>query len=112
MKTRVKLFQPFEETELRIKVTVEVLADGATFDCFAVDSRAADSELIPELERQAVRRARQLLAVASHSLSSEGGGELSEGGEVLSESGGARAGEEARGDVSHAAPVSGVTPAA
>jgi hypothetical protein len=109
MKKRVKLFQPFEETELRIKVTVEVLADGATFDCFAVDARAAATELDAELERRAVTRARQLLAVAAHSLSSEGSGELSEG---LSESGGARAGEEARGDASHAAPVSGVTPAA
>jgi hypothetical protein len=98
MKTRVKLFQPFEETELRIKVTVEVLAAGATFDCFAVDALAAGSELDLELERQAVQRARQLLAVASHFLSNE--------------SADAPAACEASGDASHAAPVSAVTPAA
>ena len=98
MKTRVKLFQPFEETELRIKVTVEVLAAGATFDCFAVDALAAGSELDLELERQAVQRARQLLAVASHFLSNE--------------SAAARTACEASGDASHAATVSAVTPAA
>jgi hypothetical protein len=104
MKTRVKLFQPFEETELRIKVTVEVLAAGATFDCFALDALAAGSELDLELERQAVQRARQLLAVASHFLSNESADEF--------KSDDVRAADEARGDASHAAPVSAVTPAA
>ena len=98
MKVSVKLFQPFEETELRIRVTVELLAPGTTFDCFIMDARAADSELDPELELLVVRRARQLLAVASHSLSCE--------------SADGRAAREAPGDDSHDASVSAVTPAA
>lgn len=95
---RVKLFQPFAETKLRIRVTIELLDPGATFDCFAVDTLNAGSELDLELERQAVQRARQLLAVASHFLSNERAD--------------ARAACEASGDESHAAPVSAVTPAA
>jgi hypothetical protein len=97
---RVELFQPFAETKLRIRVTIELLDPGATFDCFAVDvdALAAGPEPDAELERRAVERARQLLAVATHSLNVENAVE--------------RATHASRGDDSHAATVSAVTPAA
>jgi hypothetical protein len=96
---RVKLFQPFAETKLRIRVTVELLDPGAAFDCFAVDVSAPAAGPGPdgELERRAVERARQLLAVAAHSLNVEN----TDG----------RASHASRGDESHRAAVSAVTPA-
>ncbi len=67
MAASVARFRPFEDAELRIRVTVELLDDAETFDCLVVHAKAA-AELSAGPELKAVERARQLLAVASHSL--------------------------------------------
>jgi hypothetical protein len=62
---RVARFEPFAETELRLRVTIELLRPEETFDVFVMH---ADEPHGADSEQEAIRRARQLLAVASHSL--------------------------------------------
>lgn len=58
-------FQPFAETGLRIRVTVELLCPDETHDVFVMHD--AD-EAAEDGAREAISRARQLLAVAFHTL--------------------------------------------
>lgn len=58
-------FQPFAENELRVRVTVELLQPDEPFDVFVMH---ADDGAGAECEQDAIRRARHLLAVASHTL--------------------------------------------
>ena len=59
-------FQPFAETELRIRVTVELLRPDETHDVFVMD--AGDDAAAEDSARETISRARQLLAVAFHTL--------------------------------------------
>lgn len=58
-------FQPFAETELRIRVTVELLRPDETHDVFVMHAGDDDAE---DSARETISRARQLLAVAFHTL--------------------------------------------